>query len=66
MVLDEKVLPELIQNDATSVKIFLELEKYWQNNSYYDSVQNKLFSIPSLLGGKGASGRTAKFISEYL
>lgn len=66
LVMDEIVVPELIQNDATPEKIFTELEKYWQDNSYYDSVQNRLFSIPSLLGGKGASDRTAKLISEYL
>ncbi len=66
LVMDEKVVPELIQHDASPEGIFLELEKFWNDNEYYDQTVEKLKNIPIILGGTGASERTAKIISEKL
>jgi len=66
LVLGEKVLPELIQGEATPESIVAELEKLWNDEIYYGQVQEKLHTVPDLLGGKGASRRTADLIGEYL
>jgi lipid-A-disaccharide synthase len=66
LVLDEKVVPELIQNEANSVRMVEETEKYLLNDEYRLSVTRSLARVPSLLGGLGASARTAEAIGEYL
>lgn len=66
LVLGERVVPELIQQDATPERTLDELNKFWQDESYFDSVRRRLNKVPSLLGGEGASKRTAQLIAEYL
>ncbi len=66
LVLNEKVVPELIQNQATAENISNELFKFIENQNYRDETILKLHKIPSLLGGKGASQRAANIICEYL
>ncbi|MCH7947527.1 MAG: hypothetical protein IIC66_06985 [candidate division Zixibacteria bacterium] len=46
--------------------MFLELEKLYNNESHFDFIKSKLDSLPSVLGGRGASQRAAKIIGEYL
>ena len=66
LVLNESVVPELIQDEATPEQMFLELEKLFNNESHFEQIKSKLDSLPSILGGKGASQRAAKIIGEYL
>ncbi|MFQ5454160.1 MAG: lipid-A-disaccharide synthase [Candidatus Zixiibacteriota bacterium] len=66
LILNEKVVPELIQNDVNSENMFFELEKLYNDKSYYNSIKLKLNKIPELLGGKGASERAAKLIISYI
>jgi len=66
LTLDEKVVPELIQYDANAEKMFLELEKFYNNSQYFESVKKRLNQVPQLLGGKGASQRAAQLIYEFL
>ncbi len=66
LILKETVVPELIQAEANPERMFLELEKLYNNESHFDLVKSKLDSLPSILGGPGASQRAAKIIGEYL
>ena len=66
LVLDEKVVPELIQNEANSVRMVDETEKYLRNDEYRLAVTRSLARVPALLGGMGASARAAEAIGEYL
>ena len=66
LVLGERVVPELIQRQATSTGMASQLERYWTDDSHRKFVQGKLARIPSLLGGPGASERAAGAVSKYL
>ncbi|NOY88628.1 MAG: lipid-A-disaccharide synthase, partial [FCB group bacterium] len=66
LTLNEKVVPELIQYDANAKKMFLELEKFYNNARYFEAVKKRLGQVPQLLGGKGASERAAQLIYEFL
>ena len=66
LVLDKKVVPELVQKEATTRRMAAELERYLLDTRYRSSVAESLGRVPSLLGGKGASARTAAVIGEYL
>ncbi len=66
LIMNEKVVPELIQAEATEERMFLELEKLYNNESHFNFIKSKLDSLPSVLGGRGASQRAAKIIGEYL
>lgn len=66
LIMNEKVVPELIQAEATEERMFLELEKLYNNESHFNFVKGKLDSLPSILGGRGASQRAAAIMGEYL
>ncbi len=66
LIMNEKVVPELIQAEATEERMFLELEKLYNNESHFNFVKGKLDSLPSILGGRGASERAATIMGEYL
>jgi lipid-A-disaccharide synthase len=66
LVLDDKVVPELIQDRATPEAIAREIGKYQSDRSYRDRIYNQLLQIPSKLGGVGASARAADEIGQYL
>jgi lipid-A-disaccharide synthase len=66
LVLGEKVVPELIQREANPQRIAAELDKFIMQKSYCDEVTNRLGRLPDILGGKGASERTARLLGEYL
>jgi lipid-A-disaccharide synthase len=66
LVLSDKVVPELIQHEATPERMASELGKYLSDDAYRDNVSRSLHRVPSLLGGQGASQRTADAIREYL
>ena len=66
LILNNRVVPELIQGQATEERMFLELEKLYNNESHFNLIKSKLNCLLSVLGGRGASQRAAKIIGEYL
>jgi len=66
LVQGEKVVPELIQGEANPRNMAAALEKYLTDVAYTGRVKLKLDRTPDILGGPGASRRTAEIISEYL
>jgi lipid-A-disaccharide synthase len=66
LVLGEKLVPELIQGEATPDRMAEELARYWRDPEYADRVRRRLLQVPSLLGGLGASRRAAELVSGYL
>jgi lipid-A-disaccharide synthase len=66
LVLGEKVVPELIHHQATPPGMAAELDRYIADAKYRENVTRKLMTVPSILGGIGASERTAEAIGRYL
>lgn len=66
IILDENVVPELIQNDASEENIFKTGKKILRDENYYSSVRQKLNKIKDKLGSAGASARSAKIILELM
>jgi lipid-A-disaccharide synthase len=66
IVSGKQVVPELIQKDVTAGNIYRELEKYFQDTSYYKQVQTSLKLIPEKLGPPGAAKRAAREIVTFL
>lgn len=66
LVLGEKVVPELIQNEATAAAIANALTRYRDDDAYQQQVVDRLRTVPDLLGGRGSSERAAKLIEAYL
>ena len=62
LVLNDKVVPELIQGEASPDKMLAELEKLYNDESHYEAIRTRLNEVPSLLGGTGASERAAQMI----
>ena len=62
----EKIVPELIQNDASEEKIYAECKKILPDNSFYRDIKEKLKSLKEKLGSTGASGRAARIIYSLL
>lgn len=66
LVLDEKVVPELIQSEADSNNMYQKLKELFTDESRFDSIKQKLNSVPQILGGAGASENAATIIADYL
>ncbi|RMF58335.1 MAG: lipid-A-disaccharide synthase [Calditrichaeota bacterium] len=66
IVIGEKVVPELIQGAMTAEKVLFELERYFQNPTYYNSVKERLSDIQKELGPPGAASRAAARIASFL
>jgi len=66
LVLNKRVVPELIQNEVNTDRIMKELQKYRENREYYNTVVEKLNRLPDLLGGLGASEKAARMVCEFL
>ena len=66
LVLGERLLPELIQGEASPRRMTAELERFVDDAAYREKVQSRLAGVPSLLGGAGASERTAEEIAAFL
>ena len=62
ILLDEKVVPELIQHEASKEKIFEAGRKILGDENLYSSIKQKLSGIKNKLGEAGASARAAKII----
>jgi lipid-A-disaccharide synthase len=59
VVAGERIVPELLQNDAEPVKIVAEISKYLENPGYSRSVSEKLLEVRERLGKPGAPVRVA-------
>jgi len=66
LVLGEKAVPELIQNEAIPAALTRELGRFWEDGPYRAAVIAKLGKVPGVLGGRGASVNAAGIIEEYL
>jgi lipid-A-disaccharide synthase len=66
IVLGEKVVPELIQNDANADKIYFEAKKILSDKILYDEIKNKLGQLKQKLGEKDAPKNAAKIIYSLL
>ena len=62
IILGERVLPELIQDDVTKDLIYSECKKILSNEALYSSIKEKLKNIKMRIGTIGASGRAADSI----
>jgi lipid-A-disaccharide synthase len=66
ILLDEKVVPELIQSDVNEKTIFSEAEKILSDKKNYDLIKSKLENIKSKLGSNDASENAAITIFEII
>ncbi|MBU8934506.1 MAG: lipid-A-disaccharide synthase [candidate division Zixibacteria bacterium] len=66
LVAGEKLVPELIQQEASPVRISEELTKFMDDRQRYESVREHLCRVPEMLGGVGASDRAARLILDHL
>ncbi|MFH2049007.1 MAG: lipid-A-disaccharide synthase [bacterium] len=66
LVLNDNVVPELIQTEASPENMFKELSKFMDDSQYYKSVHEKLLRVSSTLGGTGSSERAADAILNFI
>jgi lipid-A-disaccharide synthase len=66
ILLDEMVVPELIQSDANPENIFNSVSKILSDDQVYENVKIKLGKVRENLGGDGASKKAALSILEIL
>jgi len=66
LVLGENEFPELVQGDATARRMMLELEHLANDAKANAQALERLRTVPSILGGAGASERAASEIAGFL
>jgi len=66
ILLNEMVVPELIQNEANSENIFNAASDILSNQKTYQEVKHKLELVKEKLGGSGASKKAAGKVLEIL
>ncbi len=66
IVLGEKIIPELIQNDMNAKKIFSTAKSILTNPAKYEEIKSKLENLKTKLGSEGASKRAAELIYAEL
>jgi lipid-A-disaccharide synthase len=66
IVLDEQVVPELIQDDANAENIFIESKNILSDDKLYADIKQKLGGINKVLGDKNAPENAAKIIYSLL
>jgi lipid-A-disaccharide synthase len=66
ILLGEKVVPELIQNEAVSENIFRNASEILSDENRYNEIKQKLEQVKAKLGNDAASIKAAKIISEFL
>jgi lipid-A-disaccharide synthase len=65
LIMNKEVVTELIQNNFTKANLKKELTKILDEN-YRDKLFLEYFELEKKLGGKGASGKIAKLITQNL
>lgn len=66
ILLGKTLLPELIQNDVNSEKIFHEAEKILSNTEKYNSIKTELNKLHDILGNKNAAENAARIIYNLI
>jgi lipid-A-disaccharide synthase len=66
ILLNEMIVPELLQSNASAENIFKTSANILSNNRVYEKVKLSLGKVKEKLGGDGASVRAAKLILEVL
>lgn len=66
ILLGKTLLPELIQNDVNSEKIFQEAEKILSNTEKYNSIKTELNKLHDILGNKNAAENAARIIYDLM
>ncbi|MBD3403516.1 hypothetical protein GF420_11515, partial [candidate division GN15 bacterium] len=66
LVIGEKIVPELIQHEASPERMAAELAWYKEDDTYRENVLAALKRVAGILGGRGASERAAKVVEGYL
>ena len=65
IILNEELIPELLQKNLTSEKIINETKRFFNDNNYKKRLMSGYKKIINELGRPGASLRAAKNIIEY-
>lgn len=66
IVAGERVVPELLQDDAEPIKIAAEISKFFNNPDYNRSVVEKLLKVREKLGEPGAALRVAELAFKMM
>lgn len=66
IILDEHVVPELIQNEANTEKIYYEAKNILSDENLYENIKIKLGRIKGILGDKNAPMNAAKIIYSLI
>ena len=66
IVAGERIVPELLQNDAEPVGVAAELSRYLADHQYRCSVSDKLLKVRKMLGEPGAPARVAAIAMRLL
>lgn len=66
IVLQRRIVPELLQKEVTTSRIEQEVRKYIAEPQYYQRVAAELQKVPSILGEAGAAARAADEIEKFL
>lgn len=66
IILQKKLLPELVQNDARADIISAHADKILYDKNLYEQIKRELSAIPAMLGKKNASVEAAQIISRMI
>ena len=66
ILLEDKLVPELIQNSASSENIFKEASNILTSTQIYENMKLRLGEVKEKLGSEGASEKAARLILEFL
>ena len=66
ILLEDKLIPELIQNSASSENIFKEASNILTSTQIYENMKLRLGEVKEKLGSEGASEKAARLILEFL
>lgn len=66
IVLDEQVVPELIQNEASAERIYSDAKNILSDDDLYEDIKRKLSRIKKVLGDKDAPKNAAKIIYSLI
>jgi lipid-A-disaccharide synthase len=66
IILNEQVVPELIQHDASQKMIFEKGKEILSNTQLYNSIKQKLGLVKEKLGENGASKKAAQIIFSMM
>jgi lipid-A-disaccharide synthase len=66
IVAGKRIVPELVQQEATPQNMADEMSRFLDNPAYCQEVRSRLLEIRSRLGEEGASTRVASVVLEFL